>query len=172
MKRSFSWYYFSLNVGAFAGEAGLPILRQSFGFTVAFFSVAGISVYCNLYRWITTVIIAGISLLSTLLFWAGTSFYVKKPHRSTDGNRSQLNSPPAVRLTLKQTVQQLWPIMTIFLPLIVFWALFFQQNSTWIQQGLDMDCYVSSLHIPPGGSCDQWYSNIMYPPAQQIWWLA
>ena len=35
-------FYFCLNVGAFTGEAGLPILRQSFGFTIAFFSVAGI----------------------------------------------------------------------------------------------------------------------------------
>lgn len=41
MSHSFSWYYFCLNVGAFSGEAGLPILRQSLGFTIAFFSIAG-----------------------------------------------------------------------------------------------------------------------------------
>jgi len=44
MTQSFSWYYFCLNVGALVGEAGMPILRQSFGFITAFFSVAGDSV--------------------------------------------------------------------------------------------------------------------------------
>jgi len=41
MTQSFSWYYFCLNVGSLAGEAGMPILRQSFGFIIAYLSVAG-----------------------------------------------------------------------------------------------------------------------------------
>lgn len=91
------------------------------------------------------VITAGASLLSTILFWAGAGFYVKKkPQKCNRESQSLLTSTP---LTMKE---QLWPIMTIFLPLIIFWALFFQQNSTWIQQGLDMDCYLNKLHIPPG----------------------
>ncbi|XP_065898332.1 solute carrier family 15 member 3-like isoform X2 [Dysidea avara] len=129
MTRSFSWYYFCLNVGALAGEAGMPILRQSLGFITAFFSVAGVSV------------------ISTILFLIGTRYYIKKkPHK-----RNEETEPLIVpsQMTMKQTLQQLWPILTVFLPLIIFWAIFFQQNSTWIQQGLDMDCYLGQLHIPP-----------------------
>lgn len=148
MTHSFSWYYFFLNIGAFSGEAGLPILRQSFGFTIAFISIAGMLIISTL---VYDKMITGVSLLSTVLFWAGSSFYVKtKPQRSTSESQPLLTSTPSTSFTVKQTLQQLWPIMTIFLPLIIYWALFFQQNSTWIQQGLNMDCYVSKLHIPPG----------------------
>jgi len=91
-------------------------------------------------------------MISTLLFLTGTRYYIKrKPHK-----RNEETEPLIIpsQLTMKQTLQQLWPILTVFLPLIIFWAIFFQQNSTWIQQGLDMDCYLGQLHVPPGGCQD------------------
>lgn len=46
--------------------------------------------------------------------------------------------------------RELVPFLGVFAPLVVFWAIFYQQNSTWVQQGNEMDCYLGSLHIPPG----------------------
>ena len=47
-------------------------------------------------------------------------------------------------------LKQLVPIIKVFTPLIIFWAVFYQRSSTWIVQATQMDCYVGSLHIPPG----------------------
>lgn len=43
-------------------------------------------------------------------------------------------------------------IVGVFSPLIVYWAVFFQQNSTWVLQGRQLNCYLGTLHIPPGES--------------------
>ena len=51
--------------------------------------------------------------------------------------------------TLKK-LKQLVPILKVFVPLIVFWAVFYQRSSTWIVQATQMDCYLGSLHVPPG----------------------
>ena len=40
-ERSFSWFYLWSNVGNIAGEAGLPIMRQSLGFTFTILTVSG-----------------------------------------------------------------------------------------------------------------------------------
>ena len=51
--------------------------------------------------------------------------------------------------TLKK-LKQLVPILKVFMPLIVFWAVFYQRSSTSIVQAAQMDCYLGSLHVPPG----------------------
>ena len=60
------------------------------------------------------------------------------------------------KMTTADTGWQLLRIAGVFAPLIVFWGIFFQQNSTWVLQGRRMDCYLGSLHVPPGitGSLD------------------
>ena len=40
-QKVFSWYYFWVNVGVLAGDAGMPILRQTTGFVITFLSNAG-----------------------------------------------------------------------------------------------------------------------------------
>ena len=44
--------------------------------------------------------------------------------------------------------RELVPFLGVFAPLVVFWAIFYQQNSTWVQQGDQMDYYLGSLHVP------------------------
>ena len=46
--------------------------------------------------------------------------------------------------------KELLPFLGVFAPLVVFWAIFYQQNSTWILQGAQMNCQLSKLQIPPG----------------------
>ena len=47
-------------------------------------------------------------------------------------------------------LRPLLPILGVFLPIIVFWAIMYQQNSTWVVQGLEMDCYIGTVQVPPG----------------------
>ena len=47
-------------------------------------------------------------------------------------------------------MKHLIPLMKIFVPQIIFWAAFFQRSSTFILQGAQMDCYIGTLHLPPG----------------------
>ena len=42
------------------------------------------------------------------------------------------------------------PILKVFFPLTMYWAISYQRSSTWILQGLQMDCRLGSLDIPPG----------------------
>lgn len=60
-------------------------------------------------------------------------------------------TPPMSRWNkLKSTLEQLRGIIKVFTPLIVYWMLFYQQNSTWVLQGGRMNCYFRQLHVPPG----------------------
>ena len=54
------------------------------------------------------------------------------------------------RVSWKERTKQLLPFLGLFTPLVVFWAIFFQQSSTWVVQGRDMNCYIGRLHVPPG----------------------
>ena len=68
-------------------------------------------------------------------------------------NQSLLISKKTETVSLKSLYlrwRELVPFLGVFAPLVVFWAIFYQQNSTWVQQGNEMDCYLGSLHIPPG----------------------
>lgn len=59
--------------------------------------------------------------------------------------QTETSTSPALR-----KLKQMLPILKVFIPLIVFWAVFYQRSSTWIVQATKMDCYIGSLHIPPG----------------------
>ena len=56
----------------------------------------------------------------------------------------------APTLTWRDRAAQLLPFLWLFAPLVVFWAIFYQQSSTWVVQGRQMDCYIGRLHVPPG----------------------
>jgi hypothetical protein len=45
----------------------------------------------------------------------------------------------SVRACVLAMAQDLRRIMKVFLPLPIFWALYYQQNSTWVDQGSDMN---------------------------------
>ena len=62
------------------------------------------------------------------------------------GNKTETVSLKSLLLRWRELV----PFLGVFAPLVVFWAIFYQQNSTWVQQGDQMDCYLGSLHVPPG----------------------
>jgi dipeptide/tripeptide permease len=156
-ERSFSWFYLWLNVGSLLGEGGMPILRETIGFIYTLF------------------VLTCISVVSTIWMWFGVCFYtVKKPEcpkctchccrppavsdieeekpllsANEQGNWYRQSSGGKA-LLLFTAFKTVLPILGVFLPITVFWALMFQQNSTWVAQGIDLDCYIGPLEVPPG----------------------
>lgn len=49
------------------------------------------------------------------------------------------------KTNLKRDLWEIRHILRMFIPLPVFWALFFQQNSTWVFQAQSMDCDVGPI---------------------------
>mmetsp|Transcript_1611 Transcript_1611/g.5691 ORF Transcript_1611/g.5691 Transcript_1611/m.5691 type:complete len:531 (-) Transcript_1611:47-1639(-) len=124
---AFSWYYFCCNVGNVFGEAVCPLLRE----------------YTN---WNLTLLTISAALLpACLIYWAGSRFYVKviptMQKRGTGEKRGWT--------TRKEDLESLWRIIPIFSPFPVFWALYFQQSSTWIIQAEEMNLYLGNFYVPP-----------------------
>ena len=63
----------------------------------------------------------------------------------------QIEKASESTLLLRLTrLKELLPFLGVFGPLVVFWAIFYQQNSTWILQGAQMNCHLGKLQVPPG----------------------
>ena len=76
----------------------------------------------------------------------------ERPSWESGGSATAAHSEVVVtpKLSVKARARQLLPFVGLFTPLVVFWAIFYQQSSTWVVQGRQMDCYFGRLHVPPG----------------------
>ena len=80
----------------------------------------------------------------------------QQSNESNQPTPSSLSSPTIETaskssLLLRLTrLKELLPFLGVFGPLVVFWAIFYQQNSTWILQGAQMNCHLGKLQVPPG----------------------
>src|SRR5262249_49158622 len=69
-----------------------------------------------------------------LVYWAGTPLYVRRP--------PQVMSDAAISSEQKREDRKtLLRIVIVFSPLIIFWALYYQLNTSWMQQGTEMRPY-------------------------------
>ncbi len=110
--KAYSLFYWSINFGSFFAFLLLPYIRAKTSYSVAF-------------------LIPGIfMLLATAIFFSGRKSFVMKPPTST--------LPPVDAATRTADRATLWRIALVFLPVTVFWSLFDQQNTTWVQQGQQM----------------------------------
>lgn len=120
LPRVYQWFYFSINVGAAASMILTPRLLKMFGPGVAF-GVPGV-----------------LMALATFVFWLGRRKFI---HIPPTGNRifSEIASPAG-----RQAIANLLPLYGF---VIMFWSLFEQTQSTWIEQAKSMDRIV---HLPFG----------------------
>ena len=110
--KAYSLFYWSINFGSFFAFLLMPYIRAKTSYSVAF-------------------LIPGIfMLLATAIFFSGRKSFVMKPPTST--------LPPVDAATRTADRATLWRIALVFLPVTVFWSLFDQQNTTWVQQGQQM----------------------------------
>jgi POT family proton-dependent oligopeptide transporter len=147
LRKVYTWFYWAINLGAAGGYFFIPIIRNKAGYSWAF-GVPGIFMG-----------------LATMIFWLGTKHYVRQPpqrahkgagfwqvtwyalRQSVGGAKRQgakisrsffdraldRFSPEDV-----QNARSLLGIVSIFITVPMFWALFNQVNSTWVLQGKNM----------------------------------
>ena len=54
------------------------------------------------------------------------------------------------RESVTARVKELIPIMKVFFPITMYWAVSYQRFSSFVLQGVEMDCYLGSIEVPPG----------------------
>ena len=128
LARVYSFFYFSINFGAFISPLITPVLLKLYGPVPAF------------------GLLAVMMLLATIVFWAGRRKYVHVPAAGRAFLKETF-SAEGVRAVCK--------LLIIFLFVAVFFALFEQTGSTWIIQAGKMDlhllgfeCDLSNLNLP------------------------
>jgi len=114
LTRVFSWFYFSINFGAFFSQLLTPMLLVWYGPHVAF-GVPGV-----------------LMGLATLVFWLGRHKFVHVPPGGTRFLRESFSA---------EGLQAVAKLVPIYLCVAMFWALFDQQGSSWILQLEKMDLH-------------------------------
>ncbi len=122
MEKVFSWFYFSINLGAFLSTAATPIFLHSYGPSVAF-GVPGL-----------------LMILATIIFWTGRNRFIHIPPRG-----KKFISEATSRSSLKA----LGKLSIIYIFVAMFWALFDQSGSSWVLQADKLDRVVFGFEILP-----------------------
>lgn len=126
LAKVYGLWYWAVNLGAFFSSALIPLvapewdegnkIAENWGYSWAF-GIPGIFMG-----------------LATLIFFLGTPLYVRRPPQvDTD-----TNIHPAQRLADRKTLLR---IIIALSPIVIFWALFYQIFTTWVQQGEMMERY-------------------------------
>jgi POT family proton-dependent oligopeptide transporter len=122
LSKVFGWFYFSINIGAFAAMLVIPWLLAEYGSAVAF-AVPGV-----------------LMLMATITFWSGRYRFVHIPPAGVNFVKEVL-SPFGLKIVLK--------LSSIYVFIAVFWALFEQIGSSWVLQAQKMDRVVWGVEILP-----------------------
>jgi proton-dependent oligopeptide transporter, POT family len=122
LARAFSWFYFSINLGAFISTLATPWLLQHYGSSVAF-GLPGV-----------------LMLLATLLFWLGRHKFV---HIPAGGHHF------VKEVFSKTGLQVLARLCAVYVFIAVFWALFDQTASSWVLQAQQMDRNLFGFELLP-----------------------
>lgn len=141
LQKAFGLFYWSINFGSFFSFLMIPWIQQKWGYRVAF-GVPGV-----------------LMLIATLIFWLGRHTYTRvPPSRETKTAGFMTVFMHALRhRSLRAPGQSFWdvarqrysdrevdaaasvmPVLKVFAPITIFWALFDQTSSTWVLQGQDM----------------------------------
>jgi len=118
LSRVFAWFYFSINLGATASMLLTPKLLELFGPSVAF-GVPG-----------------GLMLLATWVFWSGRQKFIHVPPGGKKFLRESLS---------REGLSAIKNLLLVYVFIAVFWSLFDQTSSRWIQQAKSMDLRLINL---------------------------
>jgi POT family proton-dependent oligopeptide transporter len=103
----FSWFYLSINLGAFVSTMLTPILLAKFGSQVAF-GVPGV-----------------LMLLATIVFWMGRKVFIHVPPGGVKFLKETFS---------REGLTVISKLLPIYIFIAIFWALFDQTGSTWVVQ--------------------------------------
>lgn len=122
ISRVFGWFYFAINLGAFAAMLIIPWLLQNYGPAIAF-GVPGM-----------------LMLLATLAFWSGRYRYVHIPPAGLEFIKDIFS---------RQGLAALGKLSSIYIFIAMFWALFEQTGSSWVLQAQKMDRMIFGIELLP-----------------------
>ncbi len=155
LSKVFNWFYFSINLGAFASMLLTPWLLEWYGPHWAF-GVPGV-----------------LMAIATFIFWLGRHRFAHVPPGGM-GFMSEAFGKDGMIAILK--------LAPIYLFVAVFWALFDQTGSTWIFQSQSMDrnflgfnwlpSQIQSLNSVFVLSFIPLFSYLIYPLVSKVWPLS
>jgi len=122
ISRVFGWFYFSINLGAFAAMLIIPWLLEYYGSSVAF-AVPGL-----------------LMLLATIAFWTGRYRFVHIPPSGMDFVKETFS---------KVGFKTLLKLSSVYIFIAMFWALFEQIGSSWVLQAQKMDRHLFGYELLP-----------------------
>lgn len=122
MSRIYSWFYFAINLGAFASMLATPWLLQHHGPQVAF-AVPGL-----------------LMLAATLIFWAGRHRFAHIPAGGARRLKASLD---------RAGLRALGRLSIVYAFVAVFWALFDQTGSSWVLQARNMEREIWGIEVLP-----------------------
>jgi len=122
LSRVFGWFYFAINLGAFASTLATPWMLAHHGPALAF-GVPG-----------------GLMVVATALFWAGRHRFAHIP----PGGRRFVAAAFS-----RNGLSALGRLSIIYLFTAVFWSLFDQTGSAWVIQAQAMDRHIFGYELLP-----------------------
>ncbi len=120
--RVFSWFYFAINLGAFAAMLIIPWMLENYGPSLAF-GAPGL-----------------LMLIATLVFWSGRYKFVHIKPSETGFMATILSG---------DNIQSLAKLASIYIFVAIFWSLFEQIGSSWVLQAEKMDRLVFGIEFLP-----------------------
>ena len=118
----FSWFYFSINLGATISSLLTPVLLSRYGPGVAF-GVPGVLMF-----------------IATIAFWMGRNVFIHIPP----------GGPAFVKEAFSgEGLRAMMKLSVVFVFIAMFWALFDQTGSTWVLQARDMDRHCMGVEWLP-----------------------
>ncbi|MCP5539164.1 MAG: MFS transporter [Akkermansiaceae bacterium] len=124
VSRAFGWFYVAINLGAFASSLATPLILKKVGPGWAF-GVPGI-----------------LMLIATVIFWMGRNHFVHIPPVGKERFIAEV-------LTRENRVFFRRMAVIYFIFIAMFWALFDQNASTWVEQAMKMDTRVFGHEFLP-----------------------
>jgi len=112
ISKIFSWFYISINLGAFISTMLTPFLLHKYGPTLAF-GIPGVLMF-----------------LATCIFWLGRNEFIHIPPSGMKFIKEIFS---------KDGIYSIFKLSIIYVFVSMFWALFDQTGSTWVLQAENLD---------------------------------
>jgi len=107
LTKVFSWFYLSINLGAFISTLLTPYLLHNYGPWLAF-GIPGV-----------------LMLIATYIFWLGRHVFIHIPPKGLSFFKKLLS---------KESIYSILKLSIIYIFIAIFWSLFDQTGSTWVLQ--------------------------------------
>jgi proton-dependent oligopeptide transporter, POT family len=146
LDRIYSWFYFAINVGSASSQVVTPWL------------LAGCAGLCAVRPVAVAFGVPGVLMaLALLIYLVGRREYVKVPPQREVGFldlvSARLQGADVLRARHGEegaiAFRSVFRIALVFLPIVAFWALYFQYGSSWFDQAKLMDLDVFGWHMQP-----------------------